>query len=608
MYSQDLIEAVLKHCDIVQVISAYIPVIKKGRNYVALCPFHDDKNPSMQISAEKQIFKCFVCGAGGNAIGFVEKYEKIPFAAAVRKVAQICNFNDPRLVDDAPVVKRDPDLQRLYDCINDLQSYYRYALSIPEGETARTYLEGRDLGPDVQSKYGIGYAPTDGQMTIKFLQAKGHSLKSIDDIGIALARGADTSDHNAGRVIFPLHDGNGQVVGFSARRIKDDGSSKYVNSPETRLFHKGNVLYNYHNAAKSAHRDGYCYVLEGFMDVMALDKAGMPNAVALMGTALTPSQVGMLKRLRCEIRLCLDGDAPGQAATMKAIPLLSKAGVKFRIVDYGGDLRDPDDILRQEGPEALKNKVSTLVEAVDFQLNYYLHNKKLETAEDRQKVLRAFLPILRDKPPGIEFEDMLVKLSKATGYQPDAIREYLKQSMPREGGEEPILSVPNLRIDPNSGQALRRVVSRLEMAERTMVHYMLESREAIDFYEKNVGSFSSAPLFSTIAEFLLDYTSTHEGDPSLSGVLAMIESSGFENASSISEAVSEVALDDSMPPYSESALGDCAKILSEETITLSERMATKRAITNGSLESGAEANAELAKKIRERWRSKPKKG
>jgi DNA primase catalytic core len=156
MYNQDLVEAVLKHADIVQVISAYIPVEKKGRNYVALCPFHDDKNPSMQISTEKQIFKCFVCGTGGNAISFVEKYEKIPFAAALRKVAKICNYDDPRLVEDAPKAPVSPALTKLYDCINDLQNYYRYALAIPEGEDARNYLASRDLGPEVQAKYGIG--------------------------------------------------------------------------------------------------------------------------------------------------------------------------------------------------------------------------------------------------------------------------------------------------------------------------------------------------------------------------------------------------------------------------------------------------------------------
>lgn len=606
MYNQDLIDAVLKHADIVQVISAYIPVTKKGRNYVALCPFHDDKNPSMQISTEKQIFKCFVCGTGGNAIGFVEKYEKIPFAAAVRKVAQICNYNDPRLVEEVVRAPVNPSLTKLYDCINDLQNYYRYGLTIPEGEEARQYLAGRDLDAATQDKYGIGYAPSDGQLTIKFLQAKGHSLKTIDDIGVALARGDSTSDHNAGRVIFPLHDDKGQVIGFSARRIKDDGTSKYVNSPETELFHKGNVLYNYHNVASSAHRDGYCYVLEGFMDVMALDKAGIPNAVALMGTALTPQQVHLLKRLRCEIRMCLDGDGPGQMAMMKAASLLGKSGVRCRFVDYQGDTRDPDDILRQEGPEALKARMNHLVEPIDFQLAYYTHSRKLETPEEKKKVLMAFLPFLREKPAGIEFEDMLVKIADATSYQAEAIRELVRQSPQEDSGEEGIaLGVP--RLDPTSNLGISKMLSRLENAERTMLHYMLQSREAIDYFEKHVETFSSASLLKNISEFLIEYASATSGDPDVSGLLAFIEESGFEDAESLSGAVSEIAMDETMPPFDEKALSDCAQIISEETELLGARLMAKKAIDEGSIESGAAANKELAAKYREKWAKKPNK-
>lgn len=607
MYSQDLIEAVLKHCDIVTVISAYLTVIKKGRNYVALCPFHDDKNPSMQISAEKQIYKCFACGAGGNAITFVRDHEKISFAAAVRKVAQICGYNDPRLVEDAPRVKKDPEIGKLEDCINELQNYYRYGLSIPEAEEARNYLDSRGLGPEVQAKYGIGYAPMDGRKTIKFLQAKGFSLKNIDDIGIALVRGEGTSDSSAGRVTFPVHNPYGQVIGFSARRIRDDGTAKYVYSRDSRLSKKGDVIYNYHNVATSAHHDGYCYVLEGFMDVMALDRAGIPNAVALMGTALTKDQINLLKRLRCEIRLCLDGDGPGQAAMMKAIPALTRAGIKFRLVDYGNDTRDPDDILREEGAEALKAKVNRLVEAVDFQLGYYLNNKKLESAEDRQKVLRAFIPTLRSKPPGIEYEDMLVKLATATGYNAEAIRELARQTSVEDDVEA--IERVQLRMDPTSGQAVRRVISRMELAERTMIHYMLQSREAIDFFEKNVGSFTTETLYPTIAEFLLEFKDNHPGDPNLSGVLAYIEGSGIDNADAVEAAVSDVALDESLPPLSERALGDCATVIRDESLAIHQRMTAKRVIETGSLESGAEANAELAKRIRERWaQRKPKKG
>lgn len=607
MYNQDLVEAVLKHADIVQVISAYIPVEKKGRNYVALCPFHDDKNPSMQISTEKQIFKCFVCGTGGNAISFVEKYEKIPFAAALRKVAKICNYDDPRLVEDAPKAPVNPALTKLYDCINDLQNYYRYALSIPEGEEARQYLVGRDLDAATQEKYGIGYAPKDGQLTVKFLQAKGHSLKSIDDIGIALAHGETTSDHNAGRVIFPLRDAKGQVVGFSARRIKDDGTSKYVNSPETQLFHKGNVLYNYHNVVDSARRDGYCYVLEGFMDVMALDKAGIPNAVALMGTALTPQQVQMLKRLRCEIRMCLDGDGPGQAAMMKAASLLAKSGVRCRFVDYQGDLRDPDDIIRQDGAEALKAKMERLIEPIDFQLAYYTHSRKLETAEERKKVLMAFLPYLRERPAGIEFEDMLVKIADATGYQAEAIRELVRQNPKTESIDDGVtLEIP--RVDQTSGPGLARMLSRLENAERALLHYMLLSREAIDYFEKHVETFSSVSLYRTISEFLLEFRQNHEGDPDLSLLIASIEGSGIDDADKLSDQVSLIATDTTLPPFNDKALSDCATVIAEESKLMGERLQTKRAIDQGSIESGAQANKEFAAKVREKWARRPKKG
>ncbi len=607
MYSQDLIEAVLKHADIVQIVSSYIPVEKKGRSYVALCPFHDDKNPSMQISPEKQIFKCFVCGTGGNAIGFVEKYEKIPFSAAVRKVAQLCGYNDPRLVDDTPKAPVDPGIKRLHDCINDLQAYYRYALAIPEGEVARQYLASRDLGPDVQTKYGIGYAPKDGAMTVKFLLAKGHSLKTIEDIGIALARGDATSDNNAGRVIFPLHDPSGQVIGFSARRISDDGSAKYVNSPETRLFHKGDVLYNYHNVATSAHRDGYCYVLEGFMDVMALGKAGIPNAIALMGTALTKQQIGLLKRLRCEIRLCLDGDGPGQSAMMKASFALAKAGVRFRLVDYEGDLRDPDELLREDGADALKARMDHLVEAVDFQLNYYLRSRKLETPEERQKVLAIFLPHLREKPAGIEFEDMLVKLSKATGYSADAIRELLK-AQPKEVQEEDALALVMPKIDPTSGYGMKRMLSRLELAERTLVHYMLLSREAIDYFEQNVKGFNNASVFATIAEFVLEFSSQHEGQIELGSLLAYIDSSGMDEDRNIGNVVSAVALDETYPPLNPNSLDDCARIIAEESKALGERMEVQRALASGESDEAAEANKRLAESLRKKWPTKPKKG
>ena len=605
MYQQELIESVLKHADIVQIVSSYIPVEKHGRSHLSICPFHDDKNPSMNISSEKQIFKCFSCGAGGNAIGFVQRYEKIPFQAAVRKVAQLSNYNDPRLVDDAPRIQVDESISRLYACINDLQAYYRYSLATPEGETARNYLLGRDISSDLWEKYGIGYAPLDGQMTVKFLQAKGHSLKSIDDIGIALARGEGTNDHNAGRVIFPLCDPNGQVVGFSARRMGSEDSPKYINSPEGILFHKGNVLYNYHRAADAARRAGYCYLVEGFMDVMALDRAGISEAVALMGTSLTQDHIRLLRKLRCEIRLCLDGDGPGQDHMMKHSLDLAKAGLRLRLVDYAGDLRDPDEILREEGAEVLAKKLSNLVEPIDFQIAYYARSKRLETPEEKKRALAVFLPYLRSKEPGIEYEDVLVKLSDATGYAPEAIRALAqKEGSEAKGGELDTVSFTSKPLTKEEAS-----VNRLQLAEKTLLRYMLADKEALRFYQTYVGCFMSESLFASIAEFLIEFASTHEGNIDINQLLSFVEGSGMENASRIADAISALALQEGLPACTRKALEDLVFTIKDETAVLQDQMKAKRAIDSGSVEDGAAANAELARKIYEKkWAKRSGKG
>ena len=533
MYSRDLIEAVLKSADIVTVISSYLHVEKKGRNYVALCPFHDDKNPSLSISKEKQIFKCFVCGTGGDAIGFVQKFEKIPYPAAVRKVAEICNFHDPRLVDDAPKLFVDPGIQRLYSCIDDLQVLYRYALSTDEASKARAYLEKRNLGEDMVERFQIGYAPLDGVKTIEYLKAKNHSLKEIEDIGIALARAEGSADHNAGRLIFPLFSPRGQLVGFSARQLEKDGTAKYINSPETPIFHKGENLYNYHNVSGSAHRDGYCYLMEGFMDVMSAYRAGINNAVALMGTSLTTDQVKLLGKLRCEIRLCLDGDQPGQVAMMKNSRLLAKAGIPHRIVDYQGDLRDPDDIFNDEGKEGLLKRLNNLLEPTDFYLGFYQSSVEGRTQEQRKAILDAFLPYLRAQKAGIEYEDALQKLSKATGYQADAIRAIAQSSQEDETMET--ASLITKRVVPQTKQ-----LGRLKMAEKSLLYYMLKDPRAIEIYQTRVGAFYD-DTYREAANYILDYARSHPGERI--EVSTICSNSIMDGREEVSNSISDLALE-----------------------------------------------------------------
>ena len=583
MFDSDLIDALLHSVKIEDVIASYIPVEKRGRNYMAVCPFHDDTNPSLSISPEKQIFKCFVCGTGGNAIGFIQEYEKCSFVEAVKKLAEFANFHDPRLEQSLPKKPSvDPAKQKLYDCIDALQAYYEYSLTIPEGEKARAYLAQRHLDDAQRKKYGIGYAPIDGKNTANYLVARGHSLKSIEDIGIATALASGTSDKNAGRLIFPLHSPSGQVVGFSARQLEKDGTSKYINSPETPIFRKGENLYNYHRASKTAHHDGYCYLLEGFMDVMALDKAGIPNALALMGTALTKEQVALLKKLRCEIRLCLDGDKAGQTGMMKASLALANAKVPFKIVDYGQDLRDPDDILQEEGPEALKAKMNNLVDAMDFQLSYYLNFASLDSPQEKQKVLAYFASALREEE-GIELENHIAKLSKALKYEASAIRLYLQNSKTDAGaGFRLDFTAEGAGNFAPSAPMTKRLTKRLAKAEDTILYYMLSEAKAREYINREGNPICSG-VERDIAFYILDYAKDHpDGDIDIAGLSSFIQQSDEENGAKAAGRIADLAMGGkAVTPYSDDTMRSCIDLIETEKAKANQKMRVERAIASG---------------------------
>lgn len=593
-----VIENLLKSCDIVNVISSYIHVIKKGRNYVALCPFHDDKHPSLNISKEKQIYKCFSCGEGGNAITFIEHYEKIGYEEAVRKLADLVGFHDPRLTKSNFQKRIDPSLETLYKCIDDLQSYYEYSLSIGEAEDARRYLKARGISQNDIEKYRIGYSPMDGSKTIQFLQAKGHSLKSIEDIGIALARAQGTSDSNAARLIFPLSDPSGQVVGFSARRLREDGSPKYINSPETKIFHKGTILYNYHNAKKVARHDGYVYVLEGFMDTIALDKANLPSAVALMGTNLTKEQILLLRKLNCEIRFCLDGDDAGQVGMMKAIPLLQKSELPFRLVLNAQDKRDPDDILQSDGPEALNKAMNSLSDPFDFQLNYYLNVRSLSSPEERRKALYHFLPFLMEVKAGVDRENYINKLSKVTGYLPETIRTELRLFM-KTKAESTSMTIDStddisVRIEKPT---VRKAYQRLFNAERELLYYMLYYKDAINYFEKNVDNFYD-PLLNRLADVIAD-SSSQNGVAPIPILISNIESRGFDDAKELTKSMLELSSENVYPPPDDTTFDTIGKVIYEERNTLRE----KRKIQSDYQEASDEKEKiELIKKLSEERR------
>ncbi len=576
VFDHDLLQEIKSRADIVDVISSYINVIKKGRRYAAVCPFHDDHNPSMDINKEKQTYHCYVCHHGGDVFSFVADYEKIPFAEAVKRVCEIIGFDDPRLHKNEPIKQVDVNIQTLYNCINELQKFYEYGLQTEEGKVARDYLSKRQLSDEQVAKFALGYALGDGKLTVSYLQQKGFSLKNIEDIGIALARATGTADSNAGRLIFPIKDGNGQVVAFSARKMTSgDDAPKYVNSPETKIFHKSSVLYNYHIAKQSAKHDGYIYVLEGFMDVFAFDSIGITSAVALMGTKLTENHIAMLKRLNVEVRLCLDGDKAGQEAMMGIMSSLDKASIPYRLVSQSGEFRDPDEILKQDGEDKLKVYVNSLVDPFNFALNYYKNYAPLGSMENKKKVVAHFSPMLANIKSKLEFEDYIYKLSEVTNINVNAIRQYVddvRKAKPKEdradlgGGDEEYRRLETLKE-----------LSRLARAERLMLAYMINSKEAIKFYEEKIGYFTN-DLNRQLANYVVEYNSEYqEINPSM--IMDMISSNDEEGKKSeLIGLLADVSNDDYSKEDEPIILDDCYKVIVDEKNKMFNRTTIEKAL------------------------------
>ena len=603
MPNDDLVESVLKHSDILAVVSSYLPVVKKGKSHVCLCPFHDDKHPSMQISQEKQIFKCFVCGEGGNAIRFVQRFEKVSFRQAMLKVAEISGYDDPRLKANNVVKVEDESVSRVYKVLEDAQTYYRYSLSIPEGEKARAYLESRGLDAEIQEKYGIGYSPKDASKTKALLQAKKHSLKAIEESGIVVENGNDRFN---GRITFALFSPDGKINGFSARRFEEgQGGGKYVNSPEAKVFHKGDNLYNYHNALPASRVSGCCYLLEGFMDVIALHKAGIDYAIASMGTKLTDTQVNLLKRLKCEIRLCLDGDDPGQEATLKIGTQLNKAGVPYSIVDYQGDKRDPDEILNQEGKEALIARLERKITAFEFALNFYGAKAGDMDVGSRKKLVERFLPYLRQTPPGIQYEDLLNRISDATGFHKEAIREMalseVKDDLPEEA------TYVRGAIKPK-GIRGNKELNALMLAEKTFMHYMLTSPEALQYYKDHAIRFRGNSTYEAIANYILEYEQSHPGNLNVSLLQGYIDEASDGKAQEVVNELSELVLEETVyPPLSEGELGRIEATMAEQTAQIQSKAMVRNAMANGSKTEAAKSIKEYVE-ARRKKRQSTKKG
>ena len=485
--SEDDIKAIRSQADIVDVMSHYITLEKKGKDYKAICPFHDDHDPSLSISTDKQIFKCFVCGTGGNVFTFVQKIENISFLEAVCKVAEFIHY--PLHVDKSQFQPKVDANKPYYDCIQSYIRFLTFELESEEAQGVKRYLSQRKINEDIIKRFEIGYAP-ESSRSVKYLKAKGFNEQLLVDLGLVRTHDLDSYAVFDHRLMIPIHDEFGNPVGFTARRLNEDKDiAKYINTAETKIYHKGNLIFNYHRAKEFAKKNKRCILVEGAMDVLAFEKADIHESLACLGTACTKEQMTLLKRLNVPLVVCYDGDRAGKAATYKFGKMAVDFGLNFSIVKNTTG-KDPDEIFNEMGKDELYLSVHKTISFIEFLLEYLPNQYDLENYEDKKKFTFEMQSFIERMCTDFEKSDYYSRIKDLTGFD-------LSNQM-RIHAEKKDLHKPNASI--TKVEPLKNGRTLAEYGALTMI---LKSKLAADQFKDQVGFFQD-PICEELSLYCYD--------------------------------------------------------------------------------------------------------
>ncbi|MCG5540920.1 MULTISPECIES: DNA primase [unclassified Halorhodospira] len=417
----EFIDEVLQRTDIVAVIGERVPLRPAGSNYKARCPFHDERTPSFNVNPERQTYHCFGCGAHGTAIRFLMEHDRMEFREAIEELAGRVGLEIP---DGGGARRAADEYAPLYRALAHAHQFFRDALrNHPARQSAVEYLRRRGISGEVAARFGLGFAPPGWDNLLRQLDDPRPAIRA----GLIIEREQKTYDRFRDRITFPIHDRRGRVVAFGAR-VVSDGEPKYLNSPETPVFHKGREVYGLYQALQAERRPGRLIVVEGYMDVIALTQQGIPGAVATLGTATTAEQATLLLRSADELVLCFDGDDAGRSAALRAVenllPVLQgDREVRVLLLPEGSD---PDDLVRSEGREAFEARLDAATPVIEFFLAHLGEECDLTTVDGRARLLERASNPLRRLPRGIVRETLIGQLAELTRTEPERIDRILE--------------------------------------------------------------------------------------------------------------------------------------------------------------------------------------
>ncbi len=471
MIENSVINDIRNGVDIVDVISNYIPLTARGKNYFGVCPFHDDHSPSMSVSKEKQIYTCFSCGATGNVFKFLQDYENISFLEAVKKCADLAGI--PLEISNSRS-KRDEKYQEYYEIYEISQKFYQNNMHSIEAKEAKNYLLGRSLNDEVIQTFGIGLSLNVPDMLTKLLKKKNYSDKVLLESGLVgeEQKGMELYDLYRNRIMFPLEDVQGRVIGYNGRAYHGEATNKYVNSKETPIFRKRELLYNYHRAKEAARVQKEIIIMEGPMDVIRAYTIGVTNVVASLGTAFGKEQAMLIRKLAGHVILCFDGDAAGLKATKSALEELGHLGIEPKIVRLEDDM-DPDEYILKRGKEAFLRKLEQAMNPVEFKEFQLKQELDFNNTLDIANYANAMIDEIKKMQDDTLKEVSIAKLAEETKLSIDFIRSKVGTS------EKEKIEIPHPKKE-------KKKLTKCEKSEQNLLFYMLRNATAIKMYDKKI--------------------------------------------------------------------------------------------------------------------------
>ena len=477
---EETIQQIKQGVEIADVIGEYVQLKKQGRNYFGLCPFHGENSPSFSVSPEKQIYHCFGCGAGGNAFTFLMEIDQIPFQEAAARLADRAGVALEISSSESEETTKTDENTDLYEAHELMAKFYRHLLlNTEEGSDALSYLHNRGFTDEDIDRFQIGWALPQPEFALNILQKRGFSVERMEQAGL-LVKNEETGryfDRFRGRVMFPLHDRRGRVAGFSGRDL-GEGQPKYLNSPETPIFHKSSLLYHFHEARTAIKKQKQFILFEGFADVIAAVRAGFHQSVAVMGTSLTEEHIGQLKRISDQAIICYDGDKAGLNAAHKAANMLDNHDINVKVTILPDQL-DPDEFIKQKGAEAFSAyiKESSLT-LMAFKMEFLKRGKNMRDDEQKFRYIEEVLIEISSLKKAVERDHYLRRLADEFSLSLQALQEQEKTLFLKKRPAK--ASLPQKEEPAGNFQQRERAIRqypRHETAERRLLAHMLANPE-----------------------------------------------------------------------------------------------------------------------------------